>query len=167
MTCNRIQSLLSAYVDRELSGVEMFLVRQHVYECERCAAEEMELRKVRSAISSMQAIEPAPGFQERLAQAVVGAAATQEAAVARRVPSAYGAVGIGIAAALCAFYAWRGNTNVVAAASSKSTIPSPSPRQGRFASSNISVSLQRDRAFMNSSDPLTGPQLAVAASYGR
>lgn len=46
MICADVETLMSAYVDDELSGKTLEMVRKHVANCESCAAEIAEFRKI-------------------------------------------------------------------------------------------------------------------------
>jgi anti-sigma factor RsiW len=163
MNCNRIQSLLSAYADRELSGVEMFLVRQHIHECDCCQAEEAELRRVRAVLSSLEIPTPSPDFENRLLSAVFGGQPAPAERRRNRWSSGIAAVGLSAAAAVCFIYGVRTTPR---SANSHNPIAAP-PSVTSSTGESASISLERDSALINSSDPLAGPQVALAASYGR
>ncbi|HLK15252.1 MAG TPA: zf-HC2 domain-containing protein [Fimbriimonadaceae bacterium] len=164
MNCNKVQTLLSAYADRELSGIEMFLIRQHVYDCDCCRAEEAEVRRVKSVLASIEVAEPSPDFESRLVSAVMGA--RPEPAEERRLRSATGfaVTSLAAAAAICVFFSVRANTSSphqAATVNRRSTPTLVSPPAGP----TMAAAMHRDSAFMNSADPLSGPPGAIAASY--
>lgn len=161
MNCSRIQALLSAYADRELTGVEMFLVRQHVHECDACRREEEEMRHVKAILAAVGTVEPSPEFEARLVDAVMGSKA--EPFEERRLRSAtrVALTTLAAAATICVVYIVRG---VPSAPHRSAVIAIQSPR-AQTAGPNMTVQMRRDSAFMNSADPLAGPQGAVAASY--
>lgn len=162
MNCSKIQSLLSAYADRELTGVEMFLVRQHVHECDACRLEESEVRRVKSVLSSAPMMEPSPDFEARLVAAVMGAKA--EPAEERRVKSATGfaLTTLAAAATICGIYIARG---VPESRVAGPIAPVSNAKGATKTAPNMAVTMRRDSAFINSSDPLSGPRGAIAASY--
>ena len=87
MNCRRVISLMSAYVDGELTGVEMLEIRGHVSECEECEQEHEATRLTKQAVSRLRTVAPREDFvhsilaqldeveipqYQRLANAVVG-----------------------------------------------------------------------------------------------
>ncbi|MBS1701034.1 MAG: zf-HC2 domain-containing protein [Armatimonadetes bacterium] len=72
MSCNRVQSKLSAYLDGEMSGVEMLQVRHHVHECSECQAELESLRTVQTLLRDMPTTpEPPTLFVEQVQHKLV------------------------------------------------------------------------------------------------
>lgn len=71
MNCKTAQTLLSAYIDAELSGSEMGRVRKHLGNCDCCQREETELRMLKDLLTSTPMIEPPKGFEDRLCEAVL------------------------------------------------------------------------------------------------
>ncbi|MFM9872969.1 MAG: anti-sigma factor family protein [Fimbriimonadaceae bacterium] len=61
-----MKGLLSAYLDRELSGEEMLLLRDHLGDCSDCSLEFEELRRVKSALIQMPVLEPDPELLARM-----------------------------------------------------------------------------------------------------
>lgn len=53
MNCRRINSLLSAYIDRELTGAEMLEVRQHLRDCPACDLEHETLQDTKRLLNSL------------------------------------------------------------------------------------------------------------------
>ncbi len=64
--CFRVKGLLSAYLDRELSGEEMILLREHLSSCNECSVEFDELRRIKSALIQMPEVEVSSEFLERM-----------------------------------------------------------------------------------------------------
>jgi predicted anti-sigma-YlaC factor YlaD len=64
--CFRVKGLLSAYLDRELSGEEMLLLRDHLGTCTECSLEFDELRRIKSALIQMPEIEVSPDLLARM-----------------------------------------------------------------------------------------------------
>jgi anti-sigma factor RsiW len=62
MLCSRVQNLLSAYVDSELTGSETLQLRAHLRECSACRTEHDELRLAKSLLGALGAKEPARSF---------------------------------------------------------------------------------------------------------
>jgi anti-sigma factor RsiW len=62
MLCSRVQNLLSAYVDRELTGAEMQAVRRHLDGCGGCQNELAGIRSVKGLFGALPAAEPPAPF---------------------------------------------------------------------------------------------------------
>jgi anti-sigma factor RsiW len=58
MHCGRVSNLLSAYIDRELAGSEMLMIRRHLEGCPGCAADLESLGRVKSLLSMAPPAEP-------------------------------------------------------------------------------------------------------------
>lgn len=78
MNCKSVQSLLSAYLDRELTGTELLQFREHLHSCAECRAEETELRQLKSLFGSLSIPEPPADFADRLCANVLKAAPVAE-----------------------------------------------------------------------------------------
>lgn len=57
MLCSRVQNLLSAYCDSQLTGAEMLEIREHLTGCPGCSRELASLRQVRQLLRGLQPIE--------------------------------------------------------------------------------------------------------------
>jgi len=66
MNCHKVQSLMSAYVDCELSGLEMLVVRQHLSGCGECNSEFESLLGVKKALGNLCAKHPASDLAGRI-----------------------------------------------------------------------------------------------------
>lgn len=66
MNCHRVQSLISAYVDSELSGVEMLAIREHLNGCSECRREFESLREVKSALGRLHTKHPVADLASRI-----------------------------------------------------------------------------------------------------
>lgn len=64
MSCNNIQSKLSAYVDGEMSGYDMQDLRAHVNNCKDCQAELYGIKAVQSILREMPATPEPPSMIE-------------------------------------------------------------------------------------------------------
>lgn len=61
MSCNTVQTKLSAYLDGEMSGAEMLLTRSHVNSCEKCQRELDSLKSAQIVLRSLPVVpEPSP-----------------------------------------------------------------------------------------------------------
>ncbi len=66
MNCSKVQSLISAYVDCELPGVEMLALRDHLRDCPDCSAEHDYTLKVKRAFGGLRPTVPPPGLADRI-----------------------------------------------------------------------------------------------------
>jgi anti-sigma factor RsiW len=71
MNCNSVQTRLSAYLDRELSGNELLELRGHLAQCPECRAEEVALRDLKMMLGGLEAPEPSEDLCDRLCCAVM------------------------------------------------------------------------------------------------
>jgi anti-sigma factor RsiW len=58
MNCGRVSNQLSAYIDRELTGMEMLQIRSHLSDCDRCRAEYEALSRMKMMLGRLPSIEP-------------------------------------------------------------------------------------------------------------
>ncbi len=66
MTCERIEELLSAYLEGELGAAERAEVESHLASCPACAGLLEALREVTGAMASFPEAEPSPALMARL-----------------------------------------------------------------------------------------------------
>lgn len=66
MNCHKVQSLISAYVDCELSGHEMLAIRHHLSECPECNSEFESLFQIKRALGRLGSKYPHPDLAERI-----------------------------------------------------------------------------------------------------
>ncbi len=71
MNCKSVESRLSAYLDGELTGQEMFCLRDHLNQCQKCREEAAELKGLKRLIGSLDCPQPPKGLEERLTAAVM------------------------------------------------------------------------------------------------
>ncbi len=62
MNCRRVVSLMSAYVDGELTGVEMLDIRRHLAECSECEEEYEAVLLTKQAVSRLISVAPREEF---------------------------------------------------------------------------------------------------------
>lgn len=62
MLCSRIQNLLSAYCDRELTGVEMLEIQRHLHHCSACHQEYTGLVRMKTLLGALGPVEPPSPF---------------------------------------------------------------------------------------------------------
>jgi hypothetical protein len=58
MVCSRVQNLLSAYCDRELTGAEMLQIRSHLDRCEGCRREQDALLQMKRLMGALGSADP-------------------------------------------------------------------------------------------------------------
>ena len=58
MSCRRVESLLSAFVDSELTGFEMLSIKRHLSECSRCEAEYESIASLKRLLNSLPISRP-------------------------------------------------------------------------------------------------------------
>ncbi|MHB2018598.1 MAG: anti-sigma factor [Candidatus Xenobia bacterium] len=85
MKCQKLEVLLSCYLDGELSPEQSEQVTQHLSECSSCAQEYRTLRKNQLVLASLSRKEPSPDLWERIEKRVVTEQAEQVLPVRRRV----------------------------------------------------------------------------------
>jgi len=66
VNCRKVCSLLSAYMDGELTGTESLRIREHLSGCPACDAEYQSLLDTKLMICSLGVAEPQPEFEQRL-----------------------------------------------------------------------------------------------------
>lgn len=71
MNCGKVQNLLSCYIDRELSGVDMLAIQRHLDVCSECRREYLTLLQVKRLLSEMPVVAPSASFEERLVEGVL------------------------------------------------------------------------------------------------
>ncbi len=66
MNCQKVQSLISAYVDGEIAGHEMLAIRHHLAGCPECAAEHEALLSMKRAFGKLCPPRPAEDLAARI-----------------------------------------------------------------------------------------------------
>ena len=66
MNCRRINGLLSAYIDRELTGTDMLEVRQHLRDCPVCQLEHQSLHDTKRLLNCLAQRLPRPELESLL-----------------------------------------------------------------------------------------------------
>jgi predicted anti-sigma-YlaC factor YlaD len=144
MNCNSVQTRLSAYLDRELTGSELLDLRAHLAECRECRAEETELRNLKTMLGGLEAPQPSDDLCDRLCCAVL-----QEA---RKSDSRW---------------TWRRSVltfGTVAAASMLVTFFILSLRGAKpeVVGQDVTMDVARHQAYDIASDPMGAPVVSVA-----
>jgi hypothetical protein len=62
MLCSRVQNLLSAYCDHELTGAEMLQIRSHLAACPACRQEQESILQVKRLMGALSCAEPPSPF---------------------------------------------------------------------------------------------------------
>jgi Putative zinc-finger/Predicted integral membrane protein (DUF2275) len=66
MNCDEIQAQLSEYLERSLGAVPMALVEEHLAACPPCREETELLSETIGQVAALPAVEPPPGFTQRV-----------------------------------------------------------------------------------------------------
>jgi anti-sigma factor RsiW len=70
MNCRLIQRSISEYLDSELTGEQMFEVRNHLRTCDSCRQEVESLKMIKSSLQRIKCAEPSADFEQRLFECV-------------------------------------------------------------------------------------------------
>ena len=70
MNCRRVNALLSAYLDGELTGFEMLQIRDHIARCSDCREEQESLQSIKSMLAALPQHDPDPTFKKTMNHAV-------------------------------------------------------------------------------------------------
>lgn len=151
MNCKNAQAMLSAYIDRELTGGEMARMRRHLCECRCCGAEAAELQRLKEVLASVPGVEPPAGFEERLFSAVL--APPKPAPKTTWRESWPLVTGVGLAAAAITLF-------IVNHSDERS-----SAQAARRSSDAMVREIRNDQAAMLGTDPFSGAPLVVPTAY--
>ena len=66
MNCRRVNSLLSAYIDGELAGVEHLQIQRHLRECRSCSDDYESLLGTKRLLSNLRSAVPSADFETRI-----------------------------------------------------------------------------------------------------
>ena len=66
MNCRRVNGMISAYVDSELSGMDMLAVRRHLTDCDECRHEYDSILELKRAFGGLTPKKPSDGFTSRI-----------------------------------------------------------------------------------------------------
>lgn len=70
MNCHRVRSLVSAYVDGELPGVEMLAIRHHLAECTECTKEYESILNLKRLFGRLQPKRPRTDLAAKICQSL-------------------------------------------------------------------------------------------------
>ena len=151
MNCKTAQNLLSAYLDSELAGYEMQRMRRHLSQCPCCRQEEMELRALKSILTSTPMVEPPADFEEKLCSAIFAKKTPETQSWHESWPLLSGVALITAAVTLLVI------TRVDAVQPQRAQTPDV-----------MALELQRDQTSMAGGDPLMGPTTFISTTnYAR
>lgn len=80
MDCKHFRDNHFAFVDDTLPGIELVGMQMHLNDCESCAKHDATVRRSLMLFRSLPAIQPSPGFSERLEQKLKAARLADTAA---------------------------------------------------------------------------------------
>lgn len=66
MNCRRVSSLMSAYIDGELTGDEMLEIRRHMHDCGSCMLQYESLRQMKQMLFRLPYAVPRAGFLDEM-----------------------------------------------------------------------------------------------------
>ena len=66
MNCHRLNNLLSAYIDGELTGVEMIEIRRHLSDCPGCQGDLDQLRATKRLVGRLATVRPSDDLASRI-----------------------------------------------------------------------------------------------------
>lgn len=66
MNCHKVSNLLSAYIDGELTGVEMIEIRTHVGDCPDCGSDLDCIRATKRLVGTLHTVQPSADFAARI-----------------------------------------------------------------------------------------------------
>ena len=70
MNCRKVNSLLSAYIDGELTGAEQLHVRRHLRSCGCCSDEHESLEQTKQILARLATRNPNPALEDRILQRI-------------------------------------------------------------------------------------------------
>ena len=70
MNCRKVNSLLSAFIDGELTGNEQLQVRQHLRICAACAEEHDSLQQTKQILARLSTRDPDPILEDRILERI-------------------------------------------------------------------------------------------------
>lgn len=156
MNCRSVQQSLSAYIDQELSGREMLLIRSHVLECEQCSAEEEEIRRLKGLLTNAPMVEPPDGFEQRLKESLDGGRPLNRG-------RSYGLPFLGVMALASGVLTLL----LLHAAGPRPEPQASNPPTPPAVKADVNFGVRADQASVMSHDPLSGGSVVFATSYER
>ena len=146
MNCKHVDQLISSYIDGELRGADMIMVRNHINTCPECSEVAEQHRYVKMAIAGMADPIPDSGFEARLKNAVYESAkSSRKYSPRRKVALAF--AGMSAVVAIVAIAQMSKPTSSVA---SQRSVP---------------YEIARDQAYATGGDGLSGHFPIMPVSY--
>ena len=168
MNCNKVEQLLSAYIDSELSGVEMLKIRKHLQTCAECQILEIELRSLKQLLMESPVV-PEIDISERILLAV-------NAIEPHHRVRQFAIPGLAVGVSLIAFLTFafgiiprvekhsnpsNSVRNEVPLATSRTSSTNKLAKSGTVTSPSHEYLTSEDQAYYQASDPLSGPATPV------
>ncbi|MBZ0214549.1 MAG: zf-HC2 domain-containing protein [Nitrospirae bacterium] len=147
MSCRKIRTMMSAYVDEELTGVEMMEVRSHAYSCRNCGHELEEMARLKRLLSEM----PPPEPSEYMAEKIMASVRASDHVVHPRLQVRWTVLAGGVAAIAAGY----------AIATVYRTTADPMQTVDRI---EPTIDLRQDRAYAVGGDPFAGAPMVVPVS---
>lgn len=144
MICQRIQGLLSAFLDQELNAADSAEVRSHLHDCPECADELAMMRTIKAHLASPVELEAPVGLEERLL--------ARAYAPARRARTQWALT----AAVAAGFLGWF----------AISPMFQPRTKLSAEVETTERFEIARDRAFQSMGDPSSPVPAIYTSSYG-
>jgi len=171
VNCSKVEHVLSAYIDCELPGTEMLMVRHHLAGCSACQEQLAGLKAIKNCLASKTVPEPPIGYEDRLSKAVM----LETNSLRPHIQTPVGAFLLTFAGVMSVVIVvgltfnsgyspvraqpLKPSFNSPLQSSSASPIIMQSTTTAAYEPTSIS---DDDRAFYEGSDPLRGPATAVA-----
>jgi|GEM_PF-5932819 len=150
MNCSKAESLLSSYLDGEMSASDLRSLREHLNGCSCCASELEGLRRVKSLVGSMGTPVMSEAFEARLHDAVFG----------KPQPVAQpGFLRLGLATGLAAAVLTLGFLQFVKSSKSGHMVARSTPE-------SRNMDLVRDQSYFAIGDPISGQAPVTTISNG-
>ena len=70
MNCRSTETKMSAYIDQELGGNDMLIVREHLTRCSKCQREFSNIKSIKAGLRNMKSQAPSEDFEKRLKNAI-------------------------------------------------------------------------------------------------
>ncbi len=148
MNCRSIETKLSSFLDQELGGADMLLVRDHISRCARCEAEMNQLKMLKGSLRTLKSHSPSPEFESKLREAI--SQESKQTTLNIRRPSTW------MSMATAAFI----SASIVVVALQMM------PRPVQVKTTEMAPSISYDQAAMAANNPMGNPNSALLISSG-
>jgi len=150
MNCRSIEAKLSAFIDQELGGQDMLIIKQHLNACPKCQKEFDSLKVLKGALRGLKTQSPNPEFETRLFVAISKEANRSQLLDVRRPVIWKSMVSAAVLTAAIVVVGLR-----------------IMPKQLVEGTTTVSPSISSDQAALAASDPLGNPNSAILISSGQ